>query len=46
MARSPIKSEDPVWHPDGMGERFQAMGFARDVEFGHAYLIGDLTYRL
>lgn len=32
--------------PEDMGERFQAMGFARDVEFGHAFLIGDLTYRL
>ena len=33
-------------HPDGMGERFQAMGFARDVEFGTAFLAGDLAYRL
>lgn len=33
-------------HPDAMGERFQAMGFARDAEFGHAFLAGDLSYRL
>lgn len=32
--------------PDGMGERFQAMGFARDVEFGTAFLAGDLSFRL
>ena len=32
--------------PDEMGERFQAMGFARDVEFGHAFLAGDLSWRL
>ena len=32
--------------PGEMGERFQAMGFARDVEFGVAFLAGDLSYRL
>ena len=32
--------------PNEMGERFQAMGFARDVEFGHAFLGGDLSWRL
>jgi SAM-dependent MidA family methyltransferase len=32
--------------PDDMGERFQAMGFARDVEFGAAFLTGDLSWRL
>src|SRR5690606_41229283 len=32
--------------PGEMGERFQAMGFARDVEFGVASLAGDLSYRL
>lgn len=32
--------------PTEMGERFQAMGFARDVEFGHAFLAGDLSWRL
>jgi SAM-dependent MidA family methyltransferase len=32
--------------PDQMGERFQAMGFARDVEFGTAFLAGDLSWRL
>ena len=26
--------------PEAMGERFQAMGFARDVEFGTAFLAG------
>ncbi len=32
--------------PSEMGERFQAMGFAREVEFGHAFLAGDLSGRL
>jgi len=32
--------------PGEMGERFQAMGFARDVEFGTAFLSGDLSWRL
>jgi SAM-dependent MidA family methyltransferase len=32
--------------PGEMGERFQAMGFARDVEFGVAFLAGDLSWRL
>ena len=32
--------------PEAMGERFQAMGFARDVEFGAAFLVGDLSWRL
>jgi len=32
--------------PGEMGERFQAMGFARDVEFGTAFLAGDLGWRL
>ena len=32
--------------PDAMGERFQAMGFARDVEFEHAFLVGDMSFRL
>lgn len=32
--------------PSEMGERFQAMGFARDVEFNAAFLMGDLTWRL
>jgi len=32
--------------PGEMGERFQAMGFARDVEFGTAFLAGDLSWRL
>ena len=32
--------------PGEMGERFQAMGFARDVEFGVAFLAGDLSHRL
>jgi hypothetical protein len=29
-----------------MGERFQAIGFQRDVEFGTAFLVGDLSWRL
>lgn len=32
--------------PGEMGERFQAMGFSRDVEFGAAFLVGDLSFRL
>ena len=32
--------------PEAMGERFQAMGFSRDVEFGTAFLVGDLSHRL
>jgi SAM-dependent MidA family methyltransferase len=32
--------------PGEMGERFQAMGFQRDVEFGVAFLAGDLSWRL
>lgn len=32
--------------PSEMGERFQVMGFARDVDFGAAFLMGDLTWRL
>ena len=32
--------------PGDMGERFQAMGFAREVEFGAAFLAGDLSWRL
>nr|WP_036171034.1 SAM-dependent methyltransferase [Lysobacter dokdonensis] len=32
--------------PGEMGERFQAMGFQRDVEFGAAFLVGDLSWRL
>lgn len=32
--------------PSEMGERFQAMGFEKDVEFGMAFLAGDLSFRL
>ena len=32
--------------PSEMGERFQAMGFHRGVEFGAAFLAGDLSHRL
>ena len=32
--------------PGEMGERFQAIGFAQEVEFGHAFLAGDLSWRL
>ncbi|HET6784307.1 MAG TPA: class I SAM-dependent methyltransferase [Pseudoxanthomonas sp.] len=32
--------------PNEMGERFQVMGFSRDVEFGAAFLSGDLSWRL
>jgi hypothetical protein len=29
-----------------MGERFQVMGFQRDVDFEAAFELGDLTWRL
>ncbi len=32
--------------PSGMGERFQVMGFEKDVAFGAAFLAGDLSFRL
>jgi len=32
--------------PSEMGERFQAMGFARDVDFSAAFLFNDLGWRL
>lgn len=32
--------------PSEMGERFQVMGFEKDVSFGAAFLVGDLSYRL
>ncbi len=32
--------------PGAMGERFQAMGFARGVDFDAAFLVGDLSFRL
>lgn len=32
--------------PGEMGERFQVMGFEKDVEFGVAFLAGDLSWRL
>ena len=32
--------------PSEMGERFQVMGFGKGVEFGVAFLAGDLSYRL
>ncbi|MEL1263248.1 class I SAM-dependent methyltransferase [Pseudoxanthomonas putridarboris] len=32
--------------PSEMGERFQLMGFSRDAEFGAAFLINDLSWRL
>ena len=32
--------------PEAMGERFGVMGFAREVEFGAAFLAGDLGHRL
>ena len=32
--------------PTEMGERFQVMGFEKDVEFGAAFLAGDLSFRL
>ena len=32
--------------PSEMGERFQVMGFEKGVEFGAAFLVGDLSFRL
>jgi len=32
--------------PEQMGERFQAMAFARDVDLDAAFLLGDLGWRL
>lgn len=32
--------------PSAMGERFQVMGFEKNVEFGAAFLAGDLSFRL
>ncbi len=32
--------------PSEMGERFQVMGFEKGVEFGAAFLSGDLSFRL
>ncbi|MGY1426301.1 class I SAM-dependent methyltransferase [Lysobacter sp. A289] len=32
--------------PSHMGERFQVMGFQKDVEFDAAFLAGDLSFRL
>ena len=32
--------------PGEMGERFQAIGFVRDAGLAHAFLVGDLSYRL
>lgn len=32
--------------PSEMGERFQVMGFGKDVEFGVAFMAGDLSFRL
>ena len=32
--------------PGEMGESFQAIGFAKDVDFDHAFLMGDMSHRL
>nr|WP_255595573.1 SAM-dependent methyltransferase [Lysobacter sp. BMK333-48F3] len=32
--------------PSEMGERFQVMGFEKEVEFGVAFMAGDLSFRL
>jgi len=32
--------------PGEMGERFQAIGFARKCSLDHAFLVGDLSFRL
>lgn len=47
LARQRLRQEvKQLTLPDAMGERFQIMGFARDVEFGAAFLAGDLGWRL
>lgn len=32
--------------PGEMGERFQVIGFSRDASLAHAFLVGDLSFRL
>ncbi|PJJ98917.1 hypothetical protein CO611_05940 [Lysobacteraceae bacterium NML03-0222] len=32
--------------PEAMGERFQMMGFERDVDFEHAFMLGEMSWRL
>jgi SAM-dependent MidA family methyltransferase len=32
--------------PGEMGERFQAIGFEREASLAHAFLVGDLSFRL
>lgn len=32
--------------PGEMGERFQVIGFEREVDFSHAFALGDLSHRL
>ena len=32
--------------PGEMGERFQVIGFSRDASLAHAFLMGDLSFRL
>ncbi len=32
--------------PDAMGERFQCIGFEHGVEFEHAFIAGDMSWRL
>ncbi len=32
--------------PEAMGERFQFMGFEYGVELGHAFLLGEMSWRL
>ena len=47
VARQRLRQEvKQLTLPEAMGERFQAIGFARDVEFGAAFLMGDLSWRL
>ena len=47
VARHALRSQVKVLTlPNEMGERFQAMGFQRGVEFGAAFLVGDLSHRL
>lgn len=43
-----LRNEAAGWStlPSEMGERFQVMGFSRDVEFGAAFLFNDLSWRL
>ena len=46
-ARLALRSEaKQLTLPEAMGERFQMMGFERDVDFEHAFMLGEMSWRL